>query len=317
MAKVTLKDSGILFKEDTHQYFRQSDGKELKGITDLLHRQLFPTEWDSIPEYMRDKILNASADYGHSVHKSCEDFDKEWINDGTVELQDYIEICKQYGLVHEASEFTVTDGENYASNIDKIYRTGEKTVCIADIKTLYGKIKGDKLEKCRWQCSIYAYLLEKQCNKIKVDKLYIIHLRNKQRKNGTFDHVAELIPIERIPSDICNELLQADLEGRQFVNPYAIPEDFNPKLIRIKELMEEKTKIEEELYSLKSDVMSSMEILNVTSWATDTMMLTRKLPSTRSSFDFNSFKAAHTEINDYDKYMKTSNIAGSLMIKVA
>jgi len=317
MARIELQSAGVFFKEDTHQYFRETDGKELSGITDILHRQLFPHEWDSIPEYMREKILSASADYGTAVHKSCEDFDAEWKHDGTIELQDYIDLCKEYGLVHQASEYTVTDGENYASNVDKVYRTSDNTFSIGDLKTYYGKLKGEKLEKCRWQLSIYAYLFELQNKKAKVDKLFVIHLRNKQKKDGTFDHVKELIYVDRIPSDICKELLDCDLRGEQFKNPLAIPEDILPQLARIKELIELKNQAEEELNALKANILSSMEFLDVKNWATDTVRLTMKAPTTRSSFDLTKFKAAHSEITDYDQYMKTSNVAGSLTIKIA
>lgn len=314
MAKrIELNTSGVLFKEDTHQYFRESDGKELSGITALLQRQLFPHEYDSVPKY----ILQRAADYGTAVHKSCEEFDAEWKHDGTIELQDYIDICKKYGLQHQASEYTVTDGENYASNIDKVYRTSDTTFSIGDLKTYYGKLKGEKLEKCRWQLSIYAYLFELQNKKAKVDKIFVIHLRNKQKKNGTFDHVKELIYVDRIPSDICKELLACDLAGEQFKNPFAIPEEITSKVQRIKELLEAKTKAEEELNLLKADILSSMEFLDVKTWQSDDVRLTRKLPTTRASFDLKSFKAAHSEISDYDSYMKTSQISGSLTVSIA
>lgn len=314
MAKrIELNTSGVLFKEDTHQYFRESDGKELSGITALLQRQLFPHEYDSVPKY----ILQRAADYGTAVHKSCEEFDAEWKHDGTVELQDYIDICKEYGLQHQASEYTVTDGENYASNIDKVYRTSDTTFSIGDLKTYYGKLKGEKLERCRWQLSIYRALFLKQNPKAKVDKLFVIHLRNKQKKDGSFDHIKELIYVDPIPENICFDLLAADLAGEQFKNPFAVPEDIVPQLSRIKELIEEKNKVEEELNALKANLMSSMQFLGLTSWATPEVSLTMKAPSTKSSFDLTKFKAAHKEITDYDQYMKTSKVAGSLMVKIA
>lgn len=313
MAKVTLKDCGILFKEDTHQYFRQSDGKELQGITGVISRQLFPHEYDSVPK----RILEAAANYGHAVHSSCEIFDREWTHDGTVEVQDYIDICKENSLVHESSEYLITDGENYASAIDKVYRTGENTFSIGDIKTYYGKLKGEKLERCRWQLSLYRSLFLKQNPKAKVDRLFVIHLRNKQKKDGSFDHVKELIYVDPIPENICFDLLAADLAGEQFKNPFAVPEDIVPQLSRIKELIEEKNKVEEELNALKANLMSSMQFLGLTSWATPEVSLAMKAPSTKSSFDLTKFKAAHKEITDYDQYMKTSNVAGSLMVKIA
>lgn len=314
MERTALKDSGIIFKEDTHQYFRESDGKELQGITGVISRQLFPHEYDSVPK----RILDAAANYGHAVHSSCEIFDREWTHDGTVELQDYINLCKEYGLVHVESEYLVSDGENYASAIDKVFKgKDENSYQICDLKTYYGKLKGEKLERCRWQLSIYRALFLKQNPKAKVDKLFVIHLRNKQKRDETFDHVKELIYVDPIPENICFDLLAADLAGEQFKNPFAVPEDIIPQLSRIKELIEEKNKVEEELNALKANLMSSMQFLQITSWATPEVSLTMKAPTTRSSFDLKSFKAAHSEITDYDQYMKTSKVAGSLMVKIA
>ena len=171
-----------------------------------MQRQFFPTEFEGIPKH----IVDAAAEYGTGVHASCEDFDANWNNDGTVEVQDYIQICHDYNLTHEASEYTVTDGKDYASQIDKVYRVSDDTFDLGDIKT-YGQMTADKLEKARWQLSVYAMLFEHQNRGAKVGRLFIIHLRNKQKKDGTFDHISEIIFVNRIPSEICEDLLATDL----------------------------------------------------------------------------------------------------------
>ena len=226
--RIELKDSGVVFNEELHQYWLGN--KQLSGITGMLQRQLFPDEFEGIPEYR----IKSAAEYGTQVHISIEDFDKNWINDGIQEVADYIEICKEHGLVHECSEYTVTDGKNWASNIDKVYRVDDTTFDIGDIKT-YGTMTSEKLEKARWQLSIYAYLFELQNKKAKVGKLFIMHLRNKPKKDGTFDHISNLIPISRIPSEICKELLDCDLRGEQFENPYNIPEEIRNHESEIRE----------------------------------------------------------------------------------
>ncbi len=308
--RIELVNSGVLFNEELHEYWLE--GRLLSGITGVIQRQLFPNEYDSVPEH----IMEQARIYGTEVHKSCQLFDSEWENDGTIEVQDYISICKEYGLVHEASEYLVTDGANYASACDKVYRFSDTEFAIGDIKTYYGKLVGEKLEKCRWQLSIYRYLLTLQNKGAKCDKLFVIHLRNKQKKDGTYDHVSEIIFVDPIPSDICKELLDADLRGEQFKNPFSIPEELRPQIERIKALIETKQKAEEELNAIKQNVLSTMELLDVKSWATDSVRLTRKLPTTRTSFDLRQFKIGHPEITDYDQFMKTSNIAGSLMVAV-
>ena len=217
MAKrIELKDSGVIFDPEQHTY--QLNGAYLSGVTDLLTRQLFPDMYTSIPR----RILDAAAEYGTSVHQSCENFDTRWYNDGSVEVLDYIQLCQEHSLTHEASEYTVTDFTNYASNIDKVYRISSNTFDLADLKT-YSMMTPEKLEKARWQLSIYAYLFELQNKDAKVRQLYILHIRNKQKKDGSFDHISQLIPVERIPSEICKELLDTDLRGEQFQSPYSIP----------------------------------------------------------------------------------------------
>ena len=306
--RMELKNSGVVFNEELHEYW--VGDKQLSGITGMIQRQLFPDEFEGVPEEM----MMAAAEYGTDVHASIEDFDKHWINDGTQEVADYIEICKEHGLVHECSEYCVTDGKNWASMIDKVYRFDDTTFDIGDIKT-YGTMTSDKLEKARWQLSIYAYLFELQNKKAKIGRLFIIHLRNKLKKDGTFDHIKDVIFVNRIPYDVCKELMDCDLRGEQFNNPYSIPENIRNQESEIRELIQTKNKVEERLSVLKSNILSEMEMLDVRSWFTDTMRLTRKLPGTRSSFDLQAFKKTHPDI-DFEPYMKTSKVAGSLVISI-
>lgn len=308
MARVKLKDSGVLFDEEQHTYLLGD--KYLSGITGMLQRQFFPNEFEGIPK----DVIDAAAQYGTDVHHSCEDFDFSWINDGTVEVQDYIQICKENNLTHECSEYTVTDGSDWASRIDKVYRVSDDTFDIGDIKT-YGVMTADKLAKAKWQLSIYAYLFELQNKKAKVNRLFIIHLRNKQKKDGTFDHISEIIFINRIPSEICMDLLATDLRGEQFANPYDIPEEISSQETEIRELMETKSAVEERLATIKADILSKMESLDVRTWATQTMRLTRKLPSTRASFNATLFKQEHPDL-DYAPYERVSQVASSLTITI-
>ena len=307
--RIELVDSGVNFNPENHTY--ELNGTYLSGITELLQRQLFPNEYANIPK----AILQQAAAYGTSVHQSCEDFDSNWYNDGTQEVQDYIELCTQYNLSHEASEYTVTDYTNYASNIDKIFRISDNTFDLADLKT-YGKMTPEKLEKARWQLSIYAYLFELQNKKAKARELFILHIRNKQKKDGSFDHISALIPVKRIPSEICKELLETDLRGEQFQSPYDLPKEISSQEQRIRELILTKEAVEEELSGIKSQILTEMESRNVKTWITDGgIHLTRKLPTTRTSLNLTKLKAEHPEI-DYNLYMKESQVSGSLNIAI-
>lgn len=306
--RIELKDSGVIFNEEEHSYLLGD--KYLSGITGMLQRQFFPSEFEGIPK----DVLDAAAQYGTDVHKSCEDFDMNWTNDGTVEVADYIQICKDNDLTHECSEYCVTDSKDWASKIDKVYRVSEDTFDIGDIKT-YGVITAEKLEKAKWQLSIYAYLFELQNKKAKVRRMFIIHLRNKEKQDGTFDHIADIIFVNRVPSEICQDLLATDLRGEHFCNPYDIPSDISAQEAEIRELIETKNAAEARLASIKASILTKMESLDIRTWATQTMRLTRKLPTTRASFNISLFKANHPDM-DFSPYEKVSQVAGSLLITV-
>lgn len=306
--RIELQESGVIFDEDEHTY--ELNGKYLSGITEMLQRQLFPNEYDGIPM----AIIKKAGEYGKSVHKSCEDFDSLWKNDGTQEVQDYIQICSDNNLVHEASEYNVSDGENWASNIDKVYRENDDTFSLGDLKT-YGVLTPDKLEKTRWQLSIYAYLFELQNKKAKIERLFVIRLRNKMKKDGSFDHISEIVFVDRIPSEICKELLDTDLKGEQFVNPYSIPESIKAQEEHILELILTKEAVDAELSQIKSSILTQMEEKQIRTWITQKMRITRKLPTTRTSLNLPLLKEEHPEI-DYDYYMKSTTVSGSLSIAV-
>ena len=310
MKRIELINSGVVFNETAHTY--HLNGKELSGITGMLSRQLFDgKEFEGIPK----SRIEAAAQYGTEVHKAVQRFNEEWIFDGDQETADYIQICKDNGLVCETNEYNVTDFKNWSSNIDLVFRASDTLFHLADIKT-FAVLDADRLLKARFQLSIYALLFEGQNAGAKVDKLYIIRLRNKPRKDGTFDHISELIPVTRIPSEICKELLDCDLRGEKFKNPYAIPEDISAQEDEIRELIETKNAVEARLAEIKVSILTAMEAQDIKTWATDTgMKLTRKLPSQRSSFDFKTFKADHPE-HDYSSYMRLSNVAGNLSITI-
>lgn len=309
MAKrIELTDSGVIFDPEQHTY--ELNGAYLSGITEMLQRQLFPNEYTNIPK----AILNHAAAYGTSVHESCEMFDKDWRSDESQEVKDYIQLCQEHSLTHEASEYTVSDGKNWASNIDKVFRVNDDTFDLCDIKT-YGVMSKEKLEKSRWQLSLYSYFFQHQNPKAKVDKLFVIHLRNKVKRNGDIDHIANLIYVNPIAPELCKELLDTDLAGGVFNNPYAIPKEISSQEKHIRELMQTKQAIDEELNGIKANILTEMESRNVKTWMTDGMKLTRKLPTIRTSLNLAKLKEEHPEI-DYDQYMRESQVSGSLTIAI-
>ena len=98
--RIELKQCSVIFNKEDHTYYLPEKDKYLSGITGMLDRQLFPDTYAGIPE----DIIRQAAEYGISVHRSIEDFDMDWTNDGTQEVADYISLISEHGLVHGTSE---------------------------------------------------------------------------------------------------------------------------------------------------------------------------------------------------------------------
>lgn len=97
--RIELRQCGVVFNPDDHSYYLPEKDKYLSGITAMLERQLFPNTYDGVPE----AIIKQAAEYGTSVHRSIENFDMDWDNDGTQEVADYMRLCTGNGLTHETS----------------------------------------------------------------------------------------------------------------------------------------------------------------------------------------------------------------------
>ena len=318
--RIELVSSGVLFKEKEHEYWLtlpNGEKKQLSGITSAIQRQVAGHEYDGCPEY----LIKRAGEYGTSVHKSIERLINNFEHDGTVETEDFRNLTADMNI--EASEYNVTDLSNddydscyYSSNIDIVTRLSQEEFGLLDLKTYSNaKLTKAQMTKARYQLSCYAYMFELQNKGAKVKELYVIHICNKPKKDGLI-HIAELIPIERIPADICKVLLDADRNGEQFNNPYELPKEVEKKCKRIIKLIQTKKEAEEELTLIKKDILSTMLFLDVDSWKGDGISFTRTAETTRSSFDLASFKKAFPDL-PYDDYIKKSNVAGSLKILTA
>lgn len=320
MGRIELVSSGVLFKEEEHEYWLtlpNGEKKQLSGITSAIQRQVAGHEYDGCPEY----LIKRAGEYGTSVHKSIERLINNFEHDGTVETEDFRNLTADMNI--EASEYNVTDLSNddydscyYSSNIDIVTRLSQEEFGILDLKTYSNaKLTKAQMTKARYQLSCYAYMFELQNKGAKVKELYVIHICNKPKKDGSI-HIAELIPIERIPADICKALLDADRNGEQFNNPYELPKEIEKKCKRIIKLIQTKKEAEDELNFIKKDILETMLFLGADNWKGDGISFTRIAETTRSSFDLASFKKAFPDL-PYDDYIKKSNVAGSLKILTA
>ena len=321
MERIELVNSGVEFLEEPHEYWLtlpNGEKKQLFGITGAIQRQVAKSEYDGCPEY----LIKRAGEYGTSVHKSIERLINDFEHDGTVETEDFRMLTADMSI--EASEYNVTDLSNddydscyYSSNIDIVTRLSNFEFALADLKS-YSNAKLTKAQKTKaqYQLSCYAYMFELQNKGAKVKELFVIHICNKTKKDGSINHIAELIPIERIPADICKALLEADRNGVKFSNPYELPKEVEKKCKRIIKLIQTKKEAEEELTLIKKDILSTMLFLDVDSWKGDGISFTRTAETTRSSFDLAAFKKKYPDL-PYDDFIKKSNVAGSLKILTA
>lgn len=298
-----LKKSKVVFYPATHTYVTP-DGRMLDGITGMISRQLFPSKYDGVDE----ETMRNAAERGSFIHSVCELVDSLNIEHESPEAMGYKELKDTYGLRHEESEYLVSDNVHFASCIDKVYRDGESTFTLADIKTTY---KLDK-EYVRWQLSIYAYLFERQNPGAKVLHLYAIWLRGERH---------ELVEVERIPDDVVVSLMEHEVGGEQFTNPYApsvtdtsLPEKYAAMEDAIAEIDRQYKYWSEKKKELADGVKFEMQNAGVSKWVCDRVSFTRKEDSEREDFDKKRFAADHPDL--YKAYLIKTKVSGSVILKV-
>lgn len=298
-----LSKSNVIFDQEAHTY--QLNGALLSGITGVIERQLFPKKYDNIPKY----ILDNAAQRGSFIHEQIELADTLGIIPPCDEAKNYLEKINAEGLTVEESEYLVSDNEHYASCIDKVFRKDDTTFHLGDIKTTY---KLDK-EYVRWQLSIYAYFFELQNPEAKVERLFGIWLRGK---------IADIVDVERIPSDIIVNLLACDLNGMQFVNPFALPEPKGDLPAKYQDMEQVIIEIEgqakfwaEKKKELMEGIMKEMVSTGVYNWKSDAIQFIRKKDSIRKDFDKKTFENDYPDL--YKKYLKETPVVGSVTLKVS
>lgn len=290
----------VEFNPTAHTYTYK--GVSLQGITGMLGRQLFPDKYKSVPDY----ILKKAADKGHDIHQSCEMVDVTGIDDGSVEVNNYLKLCKDNELVHEESEYIVSDLNHFASCIDKVYKGKNGEYHLADIKTTY---KLDE-EYVSWQLSVYAYLFKLVNPNAKIGKLYAIYLRGEESK---------LVEVPLIPEGVIIDLLTCEVEGIQFINPYkqvvtgcTLPDKWKAMEESIKNIDAQCAYWTQQRKELMEGVQKEMVLAGVYSWEGDTISFTRKKESIRKSFDTRRFQKDYPQL--YKEYITETPIKGSLLL---
>jgi len=294
---MVLNNNGVVFHKDNHTYFL--NGKELHGITGVIQRQLFPDKYSDVPE----SVLIRAAERGTDIHEIIEMFDDGFApTETTPELESYKRFIQETGYEVVESEYTVTDFENYASNIDKVF-VKDGNVILGDIKTTY---KPDD-EYCRWQLSIYAYMFE-LCNPgLSVSELRMLWMRGEK---------SSFKVLERIGAEECKELLNSDLGGRQFhvKERDTFLERYQSVEMPIVELERQIKVLTEKRRMLTDGLLKLMQETGVKSYKGERLSLTRKAASKRECVDATKLKSDYPEV--WDAVKKMSDVKESLTIKI-
>lgn len=290
---ITLNPSWVVFNEEEHTY--TLNGKQLHGITGMLSRQLFADKYKDIPEY----ILKKAAERGTEVHKDCEFTDATGLEPQTTEGKNYRELRKDFNVI--ANEYTVSDNEYFASNIDCVWeKDGE--VILADIKTTSHLDE----EYLSWQLSIYAYLFELQNPELRVSQLYGVWLKGDKK---------QLVTINRRSTEEIIKLMDCEKNNET----YLIPQEENMLitrsavdiLIEAKEMADYYKKRYEDI---QEQLLAAMKEHGVKSWDTEELKATYSPASESTTFDTKKFQEEHPEL--YKQYLKKSTRKETIRITV-
>lgn len=298
---IQLTTSRVVFNKEHHTY--TLDGHQLQGITGMLHRRLFPSEYANI----RQEVLDNAARRGSAIHDACEAYDngEQVYTEYIAEVDAYAEATKKKKLRHLASEYLVTDGDYFASAIDKVYEVDDNTVDLGDIKTT------SKLNKeyVAWQLSIYAYFFETMNPDIKVRHLYAIHIRDGKCKVVKVERIADA----KVIALMADEIFDAPVVVETPTLP-SMPDQYKEMQYTIAYKIAAIEEMEKDIKEVKARLLEEMDAADVTKWQGDMLTFTRKADSSRETFDTKRFKAEHPEL--YRQYTMITNTRGSVQITI-
>ena len=351
---IQLRQSAVAFNEECHSYYLGE--KRLVGITGLIHQMLKLGEYGDASDFVKQVAIPRAAQYGSAVHKAIETYDELGVKqtifpnsfgddpwDVSQELECYIK--HRNGFLPLANEYTVSDGEKWASNIDNVWlRESTNGVWLVDTKTNnlnyypldgygqpgYFSDHADALkEYLSWQLSVYAELFEAQNPGIKVEGLASNWLR---RGDAAF-WVIERKPSEQV-KELLNTVWSIDEEG---VIHYCHP---NPSLIvptltmpvvpvapttdiqvvsdmvieLITENLRRAAEAEAKLKKLKDELRSAMEKHGIKSWKTQSFSSVIAKDSEKLVFDTKRFKEEHPDL--YEQYVTKKVTKGGFTLKL-
>ena len=299
---IELVKSPVVFIEDTHTYIYGDN--VLQGITGMINRQLFPDKYTNIPEF----VLKRAAERGSLIHSQCQFADVTGFEPESIEARNYVDIRRSAGYYPVANEYTVSDLEHFATNIDCVWGKDDvdNSVALVDIKTT-SKLDEEYLS---WQLSINADLFELQNPHLKVIDLYGVWLRGE---------IGKLVPIKRKTTAEVARLLECEITGQKYNDgtelvsqkSMIVAQRVVDMIIESKELA---AYYKEQEKTMTTTLHKAMTEHGVKSWDTKLMKATIVPASTSTTFDTTRFKADHPVL--YKQYLKETERGESLRITI-
>lgn len=316
MKKIKLPiNNRVTFNEEEHTY-TLSDGTQLSGITNIIHKYLFPCMYDNVSE----TVMQAARERGKRIHAGLQlaacgaSFVRE--TPDVLEVKACWDVIKRSHLKPIAAEYLVSDNMYIATCIDAVMQEGDDIVLI-DYKTT-SKLYTEYLQ---WQLSIEALLFETQ-TEMHVKKLYAVHIP----KDGDI----KLVEIERLPEDYVMGLITAHANNELlFDNPlHKLSEDTNELLdqylqaeLSLTELKASVKYYEDIQSDIKNKLREQMDAQATTKLESDKATITRKADSVRKTFKPELMRdIAPANVNKWldknlDKCYAETKVNGSITIK--
>lgn len=307
---MTLSNNqNVFFEKTSHSYW--VGDKELMGATTLLRKHGLMPDYSGIP----DKVLEEAARKGTALHEAIESYDNGESVMLTPFLQEYRQICQENGLKFLVNELLISDEETVASMIDGVYEgSTTDSVILVDYKST-NKVHWRSLS---WQLSLYKVLFERQFPGVKVEALKVLHLDKKE------DKVLGLFPVEEIPESEVDALLQAEREGRIYIDEHDEPsaelvltdQELAAYVVQQEEiarLKDQVKKIEETLKGLDNRVKDYMLEHGLEKLEGGGGVFTLKKAYTRTGIDVERLRRIQPGI--YEQYKKETTVSASISFK--
>lgn len=292
---MNLKYSDVAYNGDEHTYTRP-DGKRLSGITGMIDRQIFGGKFAN----MDKEFLRPYAEKGKLVHNEIESYYTVGIEPTTDEAKAFIH---NNVMIPIATEYMVSDGENFATNIDFVDYDG-CIVSLYDFKTSSVL----NLESLSWQLSICAELFNIQ-NGFYPAKLFGVHLR------GSMCNVVE---VPRKPTEAVLSLLQAEIDGQAYIVPQEGQKAEIQRLMDVEQAII-RIKAESDYYEAqKAELLAGLEIemdkQGLKKFETDNLIITKVLPTISKGLDTKRLQADFPDI--CKQYEKVTNKKGYIKLTI-